>query len=74
MNDMPEKSFEDYSWLYDYSCYECGAAMELQDDVLVCPVCGHSVDLEDWVTEPEDYENYYPLKEEIADDNKKEDD
>lgn len=29
----------------DYECYECGAKMEKADEeVLVCPVCGHSVD------------------------------
>ena len=41
----------------DYECYECGAKMEKADEeVLVCPVCGHSVDIEDYLTEGEDYE------------------
>ena len=56
---------DEYSKLYGYACIECGAMMELEGDVLVCPKCGHSVDLEDWSTEPLDYEEYYPTKEEI---------
>lgn len=50
----------------EYFCYECGAVMGIVEDVLVCPKCGHSVDLEDWITEPENYEEYYPLKEDAA--------
>lgn len=41
-------------------CYECGAVMEKADEnVLVCPDCGHSVDEDDYVTEEEDYEEFY---------------
>lgn len=44
----------------DYECYECGAKMEKADEeVLVCPCCGHSVDIEDYLTEEEDYEQLY---------------
>jgi DNA-directed RNA polymerase subunit M/transcription elongation factor TFIIS len=43
-----------------YYCYECGTTMEKADeDVLVCPNCGHSVDIEDYATEEEDYEDFY---------------
>lgn len=75
MNNDPKKFFERYPWLYEYSCYECGAVMEIIGEVLVCPECGHSVDLEDWITEPEDYEEYYPTREEMIgkEDNKEQD-
>lgn len=44
----------------EYTCYECGAVMEKADEeVLVCPRCGHSVDIEDYITEEEDYEQFY---------------
>ena len=40
----------------EYTCYECGAVMEMADEeVLVCPKCGHSVDIDDYTTEEEDY-------------------
>ena len=40
-----------------YTCIRCGAFMEQADDeVLICPVCGHSVEIEEWVSEPEYYE------------------
>jgi DNA-directed RNA polymerase subunit M/transcription elongation factor TFIIS len=43
----------------EYYCYECGAVMEKADDeVLVCPKCKHSVDIEDYITEGEDEEFY----------------
>lgn len=43
-----------------YYCYECGEVMEKADEeVLVCPKCGHSVDIEDYSTEVENYEEYY---------------
>lgn len=42
----------------EYFCYECGTEMKKADDeVLVCPECGHSVDIKDYLTEEEDY-NY----------------
>lgn len=66
MNDDLINYLNSLSWLDEYSCYECGANMDLVDDVLVCPKCGHSVNVDDWVTEAEDYEEYYPLKEEIV--------
>ena len=36
-----------------YICSECGGLMEFEDeweDTLVCPACGHSVDLEHYGT------------------------
>ena len=49
----------------DYFCGECGAEMERFGDVLVCPKCGHSVDVEDYMTEYEDEEEYAPTLEEL---------
>ena len=41
----------------EYVCYECGAIMEKADEcVLVCSKCGHSVNIDDYMTEEEDYE------------------
>lgn len=43
-----------------YLCYECGAAMKKADKwVLVCPECGHSVNIGDYMTEEEDYDDLY---------------
>lgn len=43
--------------------------MEFEDeweDTLVCPHCGHSVDLEEYGCEgDEKYENLYPTREEV---------
>ena len=54
--------------------------MEFEDeweDTLVCPHCGHSIDLDDYGREGnEEYENLYPTREEvlgIANDNSEED-
>lgn len=62
-----KENFEDdlYEWLDEYECYECGATMNQVGEVLVCPRCGHSVDVDDWITEAEDYEDYYPTAEEF---------
>ncbi len=53
----------------EYICHECGGLMEFEDeweDILVCPRCGHSVDLDDYGCEgDEEYENLYPTKEEL---------
>ncbi|MBQ8134803.1 MAG: DNA-directed RNA polymerase I [Clostridia bacterium] len=65
MGKNTDDSFNIYDLLEQYDCYECGAVMDLIDNVLVCPKCGHSVDVEDWVTEAEDYEEYYPTKEQV---------
>ena len=44
----------------EYFCYECGAVMKKADEeVLVCPKCGHSVNIDDYVTEEEDYKEFY---------------
>lgn len=63
---MADKPFDEYDWLYEYTCYECGAVMDIVGDVLVCPKCGHSIEVKDWSTEPQDYEEYYPTREEIV--------
>ncbi len=49
------------AFLNEYSCYECGTAMEQVGDVLVCPKCGHSVDVDDYITEEEDYDRFYGI-------------
>ena len=53
-----------------YVCNECGSTMEFEDewkDVLVCPECGHSVDLDYYGSEnEEDYDALYPTYEEVA--------
>lgn len=52
-----------------YTCPECGRLMEFEDeweDVLVCPNCGHSVDIDRYGCEnEEEYENLYPTREEV---------
>lgn len=53
----------------EYICSECGKLMEFEDeweDVLVCPHCGHSVDIDMYGCEnEEDYENLYPTQDEL---------
>ena len=63
----------------EYICRECGNLMEFEDeweDTLICPHCGHSVELDRYGCEDdEEYENLYPTREEvlgIADDNPEE--
>lgn len=51
------KKFNDDQLEY-YDCFECKARMDLVDDVLVCPNCGHSVELEEWAFEEEAYEEF----------------
>lgn len=52
---MSKKDFID-----TYYCYECGAEMyKVDEEVLVCPDCGHSVNIDDYTTEEEDYEEFY---------------
>lgn len=55
----------------DYVCSKCGARMEFEDeweDTLVCPNCGHDIDLEHYGFEnDEEYEALYPTKEEVLD-------
>lgn len=47
-------------WFEEYFCYECGTKMEKADEeVLVCPNCKHSVDIDDYVVEGEIYEDIY---------------
>lgn len=52
----------------EYICNECGELMEFEDeweDTLVCLHCGHSVDLDEYGCEEEEYENLYPTREEV---------
>lgn len=54
----------------EYICSECGALMFFEDeewrDTLICPKCGHSVDLEHYGFENDEaYEAVYPTKEEL---------
>lgn len=55
-----------------YICSKCGALMEFEDEweeVLICPECGHSVDLEHYGFENDEaYEALYPSKEEVCED------
>ena len=52
-----------------YICSECGSVMEFEDeweDTLVCPHCGHSIDLDEYGCEgDEKYENVYPTREDV---------
>lgn len=53
----------------EYICHECGNLMEFEDeweDILVCPHCGHSVELDDYGCEGgNEYRNLYPTREEV---------
>ena len=53
----------------EYICRGCGRFLEFEDgwvDALVCPHCGHSIDLDDYGREGnEEYENLYPTREEV---------
>lgn len=56
-------------------CHECGNLMEFEDekwrDTLVCPNCGHSVDLDHYGCEgEEEYESLYPTLEEVIESDK----
>ena len=46
----------------EYICSECGGLMEFEDeweDTLVCPHCGHSVDLEEYGCEGDESTRIY---------------
>ncbi|MCL2837735.1 MAG: hypothetical protein FWE04_01520 [Oscillospiraceae bacterium] len=44
----------------NYECYDCGTEMEKTDDeVLVCPKCNYSVNIEDYADQTEIYEEVY---------------
>lgn len=64
-NEKQKKAMENG----EYICSECGRVMEFEDEweeTLVCPHCGHSVDLEEYGCEGyEKYENLYPTREEL---------
>lgn len=74
MSKDKNESFDVYDWLEQYDCYECGAVMDVVGDVLVCPKCGHSVNIEDWITEAEDDEDEYPTAEEFFDEDDEDED
>lgn len=52
-----------------YICSKCGAMMEFENDMedsLVCPSCGHDVDIDRYGAEDdEDYDALYPTEEEV---------
>lgn len=52
-----------------YYCKECGALMEFEDeweDVLICPECGYSVELDRYGFEDDDeYYALFPTEEEV---------
>ena len=63
-NEKQRKAMEDG----EYICSECGKLMEFDEweETLVCPHCGHSVDLEEYGCEgDEKYENLYTTREEL---------
>lgn len=54
-----------------YICSQCGSLMEFEDpkwrDTLICPKCGHNIDLDYYGCEDdEDYDALYPTKEEVV--------
>ncbi|MCC8152101.1 MAG: DNA-directed RNA polymerase I [Lachnospiraceae bacterium] len=53
-----------------YECSQCGAAMEFEDEweeTLICPECGHEVDIDRYGAEDDEtYEALYPTKEEVC--------
>lgn len=54
-------------WDEEYECVECGARMEKADgEVLVCPNCQHSVNIDDYGSE-EEYDLYYSGVDGLAD-------
>lgn len=62
-----------------YICSQCGNRMqfedELNEDILICPICGHSVDLDRYGCEDdEEFERLYPTKEELLGEYEEEDD
>lgn len=50
-------------------CAKCGSIMKMfPGDVLVCPKCGYEIEAEYWFEDlenKEDYEEYYPTREEV---------
>lgn len=57
-----------------YICSQCGGKMEFENewrDVLVCPCCGHSVELDRYGCEDEEsYHKMYPTREEVLGEDK----
>lgn len=53
----------------EYFCEKCGELMVFEDehekDILVCPACGYSTDLDHYGYTDEEYEALYPTLEDI---------
>ena len=53
----------------NYICSQCGTKMEFEDeyeDILICPICNHSIDGDQYGFENDEaYEALYPTREEI---------
>jgi transcription initiation factor IIE alpha subunit len=53
----------------NYTCPKCGGKMEFEDeneDTLVCPSCGHDMDLDRYgFDSDEEYDAAYPSKEDV---------
>lgn len=60
-----------------YTCHECGAKMEFEDEyemTLICPECGHECDIDDYGLEDVDeYDRYPPPPDEDEDDEDEDD-
>ena len=51
---MSEKDEECY-----YSCFGCGTIMKQEGDLLTCPVCGHTVAVNDYYNEIENLQKHF---------------
>lgn len=52
----------------NYYCPECNERMEWEsenEDILICPKCGYSIDSELYGRENETYDDLYPTEEEV---------
>ena len=52
-----------------HTCPQCGAQMEWENDneeTLVCPQCGNSIDSDHYGFTDEEYDSLYPSKEEVC--------
>ena len=72
MSKKKQKSLDELVFEDDYYCGECGTQMNLIGDVLICPKCGHAVDVDDYLTEYEEEEGYFPTLEEVEGDSEEE--
>lgn len=51
---MKEKEEDCY-----YSCFGCGTIMKQEGDILTCPVCGHTVNVEHYYDEIGNIQNMF---------------